>query len=151
MSKISDTIEKFIKERMDESRAIEIKRNELALFFNCAPSQINYVVATRFNSDRGYYVESRRGGGGYVKIIRIQLDKNLYIKETIDKKIAEEISYAHSKKVVKNLIEREIITSRDAKIIFAAINERVLNINSEGLTNRLRANILKSILINLLS
>lgn len=72
MAQLSDSIEQFIKDLMEEDRQIDLKRNELAQHFGCAPSQINYVLATRFSIDHGYVIESRRGGGGYVRIIRIQ-------------------------------------------------------------------------------
>ena len=72
MAQLSDSIEQFIKNLMEEDRQIDLKRNELAQHFGCAPSQINYVLATRFSIDHGYVIESRRGGGGYVRIIRIQ-------------------------------------------------------------------------------
>ena len=73
MRLLSDTIESFIKTLMeDESTAIALRRNELAEHFQCAPSQINYVLATRFTPDHGYIIESRRGGGGYIRIVRLK-------------------------------------------------------------------------------
>ena len=72
MAQLSDSIEQFIKELMCEEAHIELRRNELAQHFGCAPSQINYVLATRFSVDHGYIIESRRGGGGYVRIVRMQ-------------------------------------------------------------------------------
>ena len=69
MSAISDSIEKFILTLLGEDDAIELQRNELAHYFSCAPSQINYVLATRFNLGRGYAIESRRGGGGYISCL----------------------------------------------------------------------------------
>ena len=70
--RLSDTIEHFIKELMtQEEPEVELRRNELAEYFSCAPSQINYVLATRFTPDNGYIIESRRGGGGYIRIVRI--------------------------------------------------------------------------------
>ena len=74
--KISDTIERFIREMLGEDESIELKRNELANHFNCVPSQINYVISTRFTTERGYSVESRRGGGGYIKITRVGRNSN---------------------------------------------------------------------------
>ena len=71
MAQLSDTIEKFIKDLMEEGTQVELRRNELAHHFGCAPSQINYVLATRFSVDHGYVIESRRGGGGYVRIVRM--------------------------------------------------------------------------------
>ena len=77
MAQLSDAIEQFIKELMDQEAQIELRRNELAHHFGCAPSQINYVLATRFTPDHGYIIESRRGGGGYIRIFRMAQDLSL--------------------------------------------------------------------------
>ena len=78
--KISDIIEEFIKEMFDDGEElIEIQRNDLAEQFNCVPSQINYVISTRFTPNNGYYVESKRGGGGCIKIKKVSLSKNSYL------------------------------------------------------------------------
>ncbi len=69
--RVSDLIEEFIKDLFDENEYIEIQRNDLAQQFNCVPSQINYVISTRFKPSQGYYVESKRGGGGCIKIKRL--------------------------------------------------------------------------------
>ena len=83
--RLSDLIEQYIKELMDENNDVtEFGRNELAQHFNCVPSQINYVITTRFNPERGYYVESRRGGGGNIKIKRVDITKNKYIMHVIN-------------------------------------------------------------------
>ena len=84
--RLSDLIEKYIKDLMnDNDEYTEFGRNELAQYFNCVPSQINYVIATRFSPERGYYVESRRGGGGNIKIKRINVRKDKYVKLWCDK------------------------------------------------------------------
>ena len=71
--KISDNIENFIRELFGAENSIELRRNELASYFNCVPSQINYVIQTRFTTERGYIVESRRGGGGHIRITRVKI------------------------------------------------------------------------------
>ena len=88
MARLSDMIEEFIKALLEESNGqLELQRNELADYFECAPSQINYVLATRFSLDRGYYIESRRGGGGYIRIIRLDMDNNDYIMYLLRERI----------------------------------------------------------------
>ena len=79
MATVSDVIEEFILSILDNSNEIDLSRNELAEYFKCVPSQINYVLSTRFSPERGYYVESKRGGGGNIKIKRIDISKNNYI------------------------------------------------------------------------
>ena len=89
MAQLSDSIEQFIKELMDEGSQIEVRRNELAQHFGCAPSQINYVLATRFSVDHGYIIESRRGGGGYVRIVRMRERVQEYLRTEREKEGTE--------------------------------------------------------------
>src|SRR5690348_9577470 len=112
MPKLSDLIESFIKELMLESNDnfLEIQRNELAGSFNCAPSQINYVLTTRFTIDRGYYVESKRGGGGCIKITWVNIDKNEYIKNAIWNSIGNELGYSEAEDYIDLFLERGFIT-----------------------------------------
>ncbi|MEL7601687.1 MAG: CtsR family transcriptional regulator, partial [Bacillota bacterium] len=79
MSVLSDSIELFIKELLDQSDEVSLQRNELAQHFNCAPSQINYVLATRFTPDKGYIIESRRGGGGYIRVLRLSVETSEHL------------------------------------------------------------------------
>ena len=81
--RISDVIENFIKEMLTEDNSAIIQRNDLAEHFNCVPSQINYVISTRFTPMQGYYVESQRGGGGYIKINRISITQSDYLMHII--------------------------------------------------------------------
>ena len=83
MQNISDIIEQFILEQLQNYEEVNLSRNELASFFNCAPSQINYVLSTRFTNPKGFITESRRGGGGYIKLTRVDLNKNDYIEKLI--------------------------------------------------------------------
>lgn len=151
MASITDKIETFIKNLMGNSNSIRIKRNELANLFNCAPSQINYVLMTRFTIDSGYYIDSKKGGGGYVQITKISSDKNKYIKVLIDEKIGDEITYNTAKEVIKSLEKVNILTERESKIILCSIEDKVLCIPILELKDKLRANILQNIVIGLLS
>ena len=81
---ISDVIAQFINELLEEDSTAEVQRSELASRFNCVPSQINYVISTRFSPERGYVVESRRGGNGYIRIRRVQSDPKLIIMHTVN-------------------------------------------------------------------
>ncbi|MDK2918131.1 MAG: transcriptional regulator of stress and heat shock response [Candidatus Petromonas sp.] len=150
MARLSDLIEAFIKEmlRNSEKRAIEIKRNELANNFNCAPSQINYVLSTRFTIERGYAVESKRGGGGHIRIIRLDVDDKQHIYSMINQ-IGDSINMMKAISIVNFLLEKGIIKEREAKIMLAAINNRTLSVDSE-VKNNVRASVLKSMLASLL-
>ena len=150
MASLSDIIESFIKKMFKEmeEEVLEIQRNELANKFQCAPSQINYVLSTRFTLERGYYVESKRGGGGYVRITRLNIDDDDLIKCILED-IGDSISQSSAMDYIKRLLEKGIITTKEALIIRAAIDRRNLNLNvcDEG---ALRANILKGIISSIL-
>lgn len=148
MARLSDIIEDFIKEMLKdtEENILEIQRNELANTFNCAPSQINYVLTTRFTTDRGYYIESRRGGGGCIIIRKINIDKNDYIREVIWNNIGSEISQQSSEDYIAFFLERGFITEREALLMKGAINDKTLML-PQSVRDRVRAQILKTMLI----
>lgn len=146
MASISDIIEKFIKDLMEDSNTVQIQRNELANLFDCAPSQINYVLTTRFSREKGYEVQSKKGGGGYVKInkvIRVNQNQILHIIHT---KIDKEITYIQGRMVVNYLLDKNFINKRESKIILCAIDDKSLSSPIHGLNDIVRAKILKNII-----
>ncbi len=146
--RLSDLIEEYIKELMDENDDFtEFGRNELAQYFNCVPSQINYVISTRFSPERGYYVESRRGGGGNIKIKRIDVTKDEYVMHLINS-IGDVITQQEADIIINNLLKLEIATSDVAKIMRVATNDKVLNLPIEY-KDTTRSRILKNMLLNL--
>lgn len=149
MPNISDIIERFILEQMQEENVLNLSRNELASFFNCAPSQINYVLSTRFTNPRGFIVESRRGGGGYVKVIRLSSENGDYIQTLISEMLLDEIDFTTAKQICDNLLDRGIINKGECDVIISAISNNALN-NPIKLEDKLRANILRNILINII-
>ena len=148
--RLSDLIEQYIKELMSENDDFtEFGRNELAQYFNCVPSQINYVISTRFSPERGYYVESRRGGGGNIKIRRIDITKDKYIMHVINS-IDDVISQQEADIIINNLVDYEIITKEIAKLLRVATNDKVLNLPIEY-KDLTRTRILKNMLVNIIS
>ncbi len=148
MQKVSDVIELFLKDLLGESNEhIEIQRNELANFFSCAPSQINYVLTTRFSIDKGYLVESKRGGGGSIKIVKIALDSKV-ITQNLIREIGESITKQKAAHILEVMIERKMISERERVLIGAAISDRSI-LSPISLKNQLRANILKNIILAL--
>lgn len=145
--KLSNIIEEFIKEMMNEADMIELQRNELATRFNCVPSQINYVISTRFSPERGYSVESRRGGGGYIKITKARPDDGDYIMRAL-RLIGDYISQQDMMSIVQNLYDYELIGKREAKIIISALSDNSLVIKQPE-RDILRAKMFKNILVNL--
>ena len=124
--KLSNLIEEFIKEMMsEENGAIELKRNELATRFGCVPSQINYVISTRFSPERGYIVESRRGGGGYIKITRVVPKQGNMMMHMVNA-IGEYLPYRDAAAIIRNCYDYDLITENEAKLIIAAMTEKAL-------------------------
>jgi transcriptional regulator CtsR len=148
VASVSDIIENFLKDLIDETDGtIEIQRNELAIYFNCVPSQINYVIDTRFTVERGYIVESRRGTGGYIKIRRISINKSNYLMHIVNS-IGEAISQQAAEAFVNNFYDNKILSAREAIIMKISLSDKVITV-PQPLRDRIRANILKNIIINL--
>jgi transcriptional regulator of stress and heat shock response len=151
VARLSDIIEQFIKqsiENTDESE-LQIQRNELASYFSCAPSQINYVLTTRFTMDKGYYIESRRGGGGYIVIRRIEFGSSKSLHEAVSEKIGNSLTYDAGAQIVNGLLEHDIVTEREAAIIKIAINDRTLGVLENK--NKIRAELLKAMITTIIS
>lgn len=150
--RISDNIEGFLKKLLHESEemSIEIQRNELAKFFVCSPSQINYVLMTRFSLQQGYTIESKRGGGGYIKITRLLMDKQNFVQHIINEELRTYLSRAEAVRTIRTLAEYKLISVREAMIMQAAIDDAALTAPII-LKNQIRTNILKNMLVALLS
>ena len=145
--RVSDVIEEFIKELFNEDEEIEIQRNELAQKFNCVPSQINYVISTRFKPSQGYYVESRRGGGGHITIKKITNTRSDYIMHIIGN-IGETISNQEAEILISDFLTYNLINEKEAKLLRVATRDNVLEI-PKIYKDKLRANILKNMIINI--
>lgn len=148
--RLSDSIEQFIKTMLaQDEQEVELKRNELAEYFGCAPSQINYVLATRFTPDHGYIIESRRGGGGYIRIFRMQQDSREQILYMLNERIGDSIDALSASHLISQLQEREFISPKEAALMNAAISSQALSLPlSAEMKNALRAKILKSMLLD---
>ena len=146
--RMSDLIEEFIKDLFDDSEYIEIQRNDLAHQFNCVPSQINYVISTRFKPSQGYYVESKRGGGGYIKIKKINLDKSEYLMHIINN-IQNEITQNEVDILLSDFLSYDLITPKEAKFLKVATSDNVLTLGTD-LKDKIRAKIFKNMLLNII-
>ena len=124
MAVLSDNIEEFIKSMIGEYEGmIELQRNELAQYFNCAPSQINYVLATRFSPQKGYVTESKRGGGGYIKVMKIQAERNGTLMQVLTERLNRGIlSEREANELIKGLRSNEIIDDKQQKLMAAAVS-----------------------------
>ncbi len=147
--KLSDIIEEYIKSIFEDGEYVELQRNELANKFNCVPSQINYVISTRFVPELGFYVESRRGGGGYIRINKIDLSKSEQISNIIDK-IKGKLSQNVADVYLKEFLRYNILGKNEAGLIRAAISDKSLDKVDTSIRDLVRADIFKSMIINLI-
>ena len=150
MRNISDIIEEYLKRVLEKSEEeiVEIKRSEIANKFQCVPSQINYVINTRFTIERGYLVESKRGGGGYIRIIKVRPNSDIHLIDHVLSLIGGKISQSSAADIIDRMLEEEIISERAARIMSAVIDRNVINFDLPE-RDVLRARLLKSMLITL--
>lgn len=148
MAKMSDLIEVFIKELLEDSVGdpVEIQRNELAGYFKCAPSQINYVLTTRFSMDKGYLIESQRGGGGSIKIIKLEMSEEDFLVNVL-KEIGDSITKLKADQIVDLVRDRNMITEREGRLIKSATADRSISA-PVNIKNEIRAGILKGMLLS---
>lgn len=146
---ISDVIASFIQSALDETDGVlELQRSDLAQRFNCVPSQINYVMSTRFSPERGYIVESRRGGNGYIRITRVRTDRETLLMHVINS-IGDALDAASARAIVQNLVDSEAISAEAGQSLLAATGDRALRRVDRSGRDMLRADIFKQVLIHL--
>ena len=150
MKNISDIIENYLKEVLEMSgkSLVEIKRSEVADKFECVPSQINYVINTRFTIEKGYVVESKRGGGGFIRIMKVQSHDYAHLIDQLLSLIQTRIPQSSAEDVIYRLVEEKVINGREAKIMLSVIDRSVLYLDLPY-RDELRARILKAMLTTL--
>lgn len=135
MSNLANNIESYLKRLLDmsPSAVIVLQRKELADRFKCVPSQINYVVSTRFTPERGYLVESKRGGGGYLRLKRLDLnrDKAAKLVEMLKGLTEKGISFQEAVDFADRLIDARIATRREGQLMKAAVCQSVKHIEED--------------------
>lgn len=147
--RLSDVIADEINRMLDESGdgSAEIKRNELASHIGCVPSQINYVISSRFVPEQGYIVESRRGGGGFIKITRVHLDKSSAIMHIVNI-IGKELDDNTARVILDNCRRGGLLTDAAARLIYSAISSQVMSNVPVGLRDALRAAAVKQMMLS---
>lgn len=149
--RLSDSIESFIKTLItQEVPEVELKRNELAEYFGCAPSQINYVLATRFSPDHGYIIESRRGGGGYIRIVRVVQSGAQRLMYLTNERIGDAISEAEAVRLIHQLVEHGLVSLAEGEIMRSAVSAQAMSVPiPDALKAALRARTLKTMLMTI--
>lgn len=142
---MSDMIENYLKQIIKKNGEIEIQRNKVAQLFDCVPSQINYVINSRFTIQHGYSVESKRGGGGYIRIFKIEMNNNAESLDRIEKLIGEKLSEKEARNIINTLFQNKMMTLREEKIMSAAVDRNNYEFNKNK-NDQIRANILSSMI-----
>lgn len=149
--RMSDLVAKYILEMLDEQDgSAEIQRNELAGSLGCVPSQINYVITSRFTPEQGYIVESRRGGGGFIRISRVKMDKGTALMHIINS-VGQTLDKATAEIMLNNMLSRQMIELASAKLIASALSDRTLGSVTQEYRDILRADLFKNMLLTLCS
>lgn len=144
---LSEHIARLIEEMLEQGGgSTEVKRNDLAAKLGCVPSQINYVITSRFTPERGYVTESRRGGGGYIKIVRVQMTKNQYLMHFFHA-IGNSLGENEAKAYLKNLMEHGLMTEREARIAAQSMSAAALDKCPADKRDALRADMLRQIIM----
>ena len=151
MRNLADRIEAYLLGLIKQASegVLEIQRGELAEKFDCVPSQINYVLATRFTTERGYLVESRRGGGGYIRISRLNLDSRDELHQVIHQALGGMVSQAAATAYISRLLDADLLSRREASLMEAAMQREVLALHLPE-RDILRASLLRAMLLALL-
>lgn len=145
---ISDLIASFLQESLEEAEngVLEVQRSDLAQRFNCVPSQINYVMSTRFSPERGYIVESRRGGNGYIRITRVQIDHQTLLMHVINS-LGDEVDLPSARAILSNLAQSGALEENMGRALLAAVGDKALAAVPKEKRDCVRAAILKQVLI----
>lgn len=147
--RMSDLVAQYIMEMLEASDGIaEIQRNELAGNLGCVPSQINYVITSRFTPEQGYIVESRRGGGGYIRISRVKMDRGTALMHIINS-VGNSLDKATAEAMLNNMLQRQILEISCAKIIASALTDRTLSRIEQDKRDYVRADLFKNMLLTL--
>lgn len=146
---MSDIIEAYLKEFLKTKEHIEIRRSDIAEHFDCVPSQINYVINTRFTQEHGYLVESKRGGGGYIRILKVELIDEVDQIDAMLDLIGNQLTQRSGINIIETLIKRDLITEREGTLILSVIGKTVLSSISGEKEQEARAELLKIFLYQL--
>ncbi len=147
--RMSDLVAQYILNMLEaQDGSAEIRRNELAGSLGCVPSQINYVITSRFTPEQGYIVESRRGGGGYIRISRVKMDKGTAVMHIVNS-VGNTLDRATAETMLNNMLQRELMQLQTAKAIAAALSDRTLQSIEQERRDKLRADLFKNMIITL--
>lgn len=147
--RMSDLVAQYILEMLDaQNGSAEIRRNELAGNLGCVPSQINYVITSRFTPEQGYIVESRRGGGGYIRISRVSMDSKTAVMHIVNS-VGNRLDKATAEAMLNNMLHSSMLEISSAKLIASALSDRTLRQIEQEKRDVVRADLFKNMLLAL--
>ena len=148
MSSLARQIEEYIKMLLEQENrgVIELQRNMLSEYFHCVPSQINYVLSTRFTPVQGYMVETRRGGGGYVRIVSLQLEDDTDLQGVLTEAVGDSLSQSNSEGLTEYLYQQGIISQREMILLNGILKDRVLSGLDKTQRDHARASMMQHLL-----
>ncbi|WP_108831639.1 CtsR family transcriptional regulator [Aedoeadaptatus coli] len=151
MARLSNHIEDYLRALLLEREGqIEIKRNVLAEHFNCAPSQINYVLTTRFTPVQGFFVESRRGGGGFIRIVQVEIKSDAEFYDRLTEAVGKSITQSKANQILDTLEEMNYVTENERHLLGLTLSDRALAAAGDK-RNGVRADLLQNILLGIFS
>ena len=145
MGNLADLIEQYLRGILAQQNMVELQRRTLARMFRCAPSQINYVLDTRFTFDQGYIIESKRGGGGYIRITHLQWETPQSLPELLDSLIPEKVAREDVGKILNRLVKEGVVNSEKAQLILLLTKRELADLPSDEYGDYLRAKFIKTI------
>ena len=149
--RMSDLVAQYILEMLDaQNGSAEIQRNELAGNLGCVPSQINYVITSRFTPEQGYIVESRRGSGGYIRISRVKMDNGTALMHIINS-IGDSLDKSTAEAMLTNMLQRQMFSMQTAKVMSTVMSDRTLRNVEQEKRDTVRADLFKNMLLTILS
>lgn len=151
MARLSNHIEDYLRALLLEREGqIEIKRNVLAEHFNCAPSQINYVLTTRFTPVQGFFVESRRGGGGFIRIVQVEIKSDAEFYDQLTEAVGKSITQSKANQILDTLQEMDYMTENERRLLGLTLSDQALA-GAGDKRNGVRADLLQNILLGIFS
>ncbi|ANZ57914.1 CtsR family transcriptional regulator [Fructilactobacillus lindneri] len=148
---MSDTIEEYLKQMLvsSDEEEVEIRRSDIAEHFDVVPSQINYVIKTRFALQDGYIVQSKRGGGGYIRIEKINLMEDSDVFDRLINSISDRISQKEEEDILHTLFNNDLLSDREVNMVASILTHDAINVSDPETEEKVRANVLSALLCRL--
>ena len=147
---LSDLIARMIEDMLEEGGGqAEVRRNDLAAQIGCVPSQINYVITSRFTPQRGYTIESRRGGGGYIRIVRVPMTKDEYLMHVFHS-VGNSLSESEGRAYIRNMLEAGVLTEREARICVQLMTQAAIEKCPADDRDGMRADMMRHVMMLLM-